>query len=196
MTTLPNSYFLHHDVVHLAKSLVGKWLFSCIDGVQTGGMIIETEAYKGAEDRACHAFQNRQTQRTEVMFQEGGTLYVYLCYGMHNLLNIVTNREGIPHAILIRALHSDTGLETIKKRRKTNKPLTVGPGRVCQALGINRTHNGQLLSKGNIWIEDRGITPLVKTTPRIGVGYAKEDSLLPYRFVLEDKFQKDYTSIS
>lgn len=186
MTFLTQKEFLDEDVVHLARMLIGKWLFTEFEGQKTGGMIIETEAYRGAEDRACHAYNMRRTKRTEVMFYKGGIAYVYLCYGMHNLLNIVTGGENLPHAILIRALNPTIGLETMQKRRNTTKNLTSGPGMVCQALGIDRSQNGLPLEKGKLWIEDRGDRPETWASPRIGVDYALEDALLPYRFTLKN----------
>lgn len=188
LNPLPLSFYLKDDVVSIAKNLLGKWLCTEIDGFMTGGMIIETEAYRGPEDKASHAYRNRRTKRTEVMFQQGGIAYVYLCYGMHNLFNVVTNVEGVPHAVLIRALKPSCGLETMEKRRGTSKNLTTGPGAVCQALGIDRTFNGRSLSSSSIWIEDRGVEidqKNITSTARIGIGYAQEDALLPWRFVLE-----------
>lgn len=183
MTILPRDFYLQEDVTSLAKQLLGKWLMTNINGKLAGGMIIETEAYKGAEDKACHAYNNRRTKRTEVMFYDGGISYVYLCYGMHNLFNVVTNKKNTPHAILVRALKPEIGIETMKIRRKTEKNLTSGPGTLCEALAIDRTHNASPLTMSPIWIEDRNFTPKdIQSSPRIGVSYAKEDALLPWRF--------------
>lgn len=183
---LPLDFYQSTDVIALARQLLGKWLFSHIDGQLTGGMIIETEAYKGAEDRASHAYNNRRTPRTEIMFASGGHSYVYLCYGIHNLFNVVTGPKDTPHAVLIRALAPDCGLDIMQKRRKKLTDLTSGPGALCQALGINRGHTGSLLNAAPIWIEDRGFTPSnVLRTERIGIDYAGADAKLPYRFLLE-----------
>ncbi|NGX46743.1 MAG: putative 3-methyladenine DNA glycosylase [Chlamydiae bacterium] len=184
---LPSQFYQKTDVVFLAKSLLGKWLLSKIDGKLTGGMIIETEAYKGAEDKACHAYGGRRTKRTEIMFAKGGVSYVYLCYGMHNLFNVVTSKRDDPHAILVRALRPNVGISHMQKRRKTKKNLTAGPGSVCKALGIDRSHTGHPLTKAPIWIEDRGIVVKesdVACLPRIGVSYAQEHAHLPWRFLL------------
>jgi DNA-3-methyladenine glycosylase len=189
---LPLEFYLRQDVVAISKELLGKWIFTQIGkGPVTGGMIIETEAYAGAEDRACHAYGNRRTPRTEVMFQKGGVAYVYLCYGMHHLLNVVTNQQDIPHAILIRAIKPTHGIETMLKRRKKttfDSRLTSGPGALCQALGIDRTFNGYSFASPPLWIEDRKASfreNEILATPRIGVDYAGKDAHLPWRFLVD-----------
>lgn len=182
---LPLSFYQRDDVVLIAKELIGKKLFSTIGGELTGGIIIETEAYRGPDDRACHAYNNRRTARTEVMFQNGGIAYVYLCYGMHHLLNVVTSRVDNPHAVLIRAITPTQGIETMMKRRKRT-PLTNGPGALCQALGITREHNGLPFDQHPLLIEEGDVGPhKILATPRIGVEYAKEDAKLPWRFLLD-----------
>jgi DNA-3-methyladenine glycosylase len=187
---LPLTYYQKPDVVALSRDLLGKYLFTRIDGVLTGGIITETEAYAGPEDKASHAYGNRRTKRTEVMFHAGGKAYVYLCYGMHTLFNVVTNVEGIPHAILVRAIQPIEGLETMLQRRGKARPspaLTTGPGIVCQALGITLTHNGLLLNSETLWIEKRPIKKsnyIITASPRIGVDYAQEHAALPWRFQL------------
>ena len=192
--TLP--FYLREDVIAIGRELLGKHLFTCIDGILTGGIITETESYKGAEDKACHAYKNRRTKRTEVMFAEGGVVYVYLCYGMHNLLNIVTNQKNIPHAILIRSIKPTTGIETMLMRRKKNcldSSLTIGPGTVTEALGITRAHNGFSLQGSTIWLEDRKISVgenEIIASPRVGVSYAEEHANLPWRFRLNDMVAK------
>jgi DNA-3-methyladenine glycosylase len=188
MAKLPLNFYLREDVVQISKDLLGKYLFTNIDGETTAGIITETEAYAGAIDKASHAYKNRRTNRTEVMFGQGGTSYVYLCYGIHHLFNVVTNNEGTPHAILVRAIKPVEGIETILRRRKmeTLKPnVSAGPGTVSQALGITTKHTGLYLLEDTIWIEDRGlIVPESGITigPRVGIDYAEEDALLPYRF--------------
>ena len=185
MTLLPKAFYEQGDVVDLAQQFLGKWLITNFDGQLTGGMIIETEAYKGPEDKASHAYNNRRTKRTEVMFASGGVAYVYLCYGMHNLFNIVTNKQGTPHAILVRALKPGLGIEIMQQRRKTDRNLTNGPGTVCQALGITCAHNGHPLNEAPLWIEDRGVKGKIESSARIGVGYAQEHAALPWRFLLK-----------
>lgn len=192
MKRIPLSYFQQDDVVAISKSLIGKYLLTCIgpERVITGGMIIETEAYCGPEDKASHAHNNRRTKRTETMFSEGGVAYVYFCYGLHNLFNIVTNKKDIPHAILIRAIKPEIGIELMLERRchkKLTSTLTNGPGSLCQALGITREQNGISLDAEEIWLEDRGVyipSTQILATPRIGVDYAQEDALKPWRFLL------------
>lgn len=185
---LPLSFYQHHDVIHVSQQLLGKFLCTFLDGELTSGMIIETEAYRGPEDRASHAFGNRRTRRTEVMFQQGGICYVYLCYGIHALFNVITNAQDIPHAVLIRAIKPVEGIECMLKRRKQaklNARLTSGPGALTQALGITVGHSGLSLRGPQIWIEDRGVqidSKAILASPRIGVDYAKEDAFLPWRF--------------
>lgn len=194
MSVIPITFYQKEDTVLLSRTLIGKYLFTRLEGAElTGGMIIETEAYCGIEDRACHAYNNRRTQRTEVMFAEGGVAYVYLCYGMHYLFNIVTNRKDIPHAILIRAIKPEYGIDTMLRRRKklkNSRVLTNGPGALCQALGITRAHNAIALEVGNgLWLEDRGViisSDKIDASPRIGVEYAGEDAWKPWRFTLVD----------
>ncbi|MET3499456.1 DNA-3-methyladenine glycosylase [Mucilaginibacter rubeus] len=188
---IPESYYLGNDVVSISKDLLGKYLFTCIDGVTTGGYIVETEAYNGGVDKASHAFGNRLTPRTKTMFMQGGIAYVYLCYGIHEMFNIVTSSEGHPQAILIRAIQPTDGLEAMQVRRNMPvlKPtITAGPGSVAKALGISRNINAFSLQGDTIWLEDRGLhfpDNQIKAGPRIGVAYAAEDALLPYRFYVK-----------
>lgn len=184
---LKASYYLNPDVVSLAKDLLGKTLCTRINGVLTCGIITETEAYAGVNDKASHAYNGRRTNRTETMYSKGGVSYVYLCYGIHKLFNIVTNVKGIPHAILVRAIYPTVGVDEIVRRRgvKLSNHLCVGPGKVTQALGIDMLHNNLPLTGKDIWIQDDGIRIQesdIKVGPRIGVDYAGEDAKLPYRF--------------
>lgn len=196
MPLVDKNFYLRDDVVLIAKELLGKALFSTVDGVLTGGVIVETEAYRGPDDKACHAFNGRRTPRTEPMFRDGGIAYVYLCYGMHHMLNVVTSGKNQPHAILIRAIAPTHGLEKMLERRKkkaVEKTLTNGPGALCQALGVTKTLNFHGFDKEPLWIEetDLVINPSkIQATPRIGVDYAGEDANRPWRFVLENLGEK------
>lgn len=184
---LKASYYSNPDVVFLARDLIGKTLCTNINGMLTCGIITETEAYAGVTDKASHAYGDRRTKRTETMYSAGGTSYVYLCYGIHRLFNVVTNVAGIPHAVLVRAIHPTVGIEEILRRRgaKLSPKLCVGPGKVCQALGIDLLHDKLSLNGPEIWLQDDHvlIDPKdIQAGPRIGVDYAGEDAKLPYRF--------------
>lgn len=182
--TLPRSFYLRADVVNVARELLGMVLTTDMDGVATSGIITETEAYAGAGDQASHAYMGRRTDRNEPMYSRGGTAYVYLCYGIHHLFNVVTNKTDIPHAVLIRAV-VPLDREVTMLERRAGRPSTDGPGKVSMALGICTAHSGTDLIEGPIRLEDRGIRVApndVLTGPRIGVEYAGSDALLPYRF--------------
>jgi DNA-3-methyladenine glycosylase len=185
---LAAEYYLGNDVVGISKSLLGKYLFTCIDGVTTGGYIVETEAYNGVIDKAAHSYGNRITPRTKTMFMQGGVAYVYLCYGIHEMFNIVTSVVGEPHAILIRAINPTDGIEAMQVRRNMpvlKSTITAGPGSVAKAMGISRTINAISLQSDTLWIEDRGLNftdEEINIGPRIGVSYAGDDAFLPYRF--------------
>ena len=185
---LPPSYYLNPNVVELSKLLIGKVLCTNINGIFTSGIITETEAYNGENDKASHAYGGKRTNRTETMFAEGGIAYVYLCYGIHYLFNVVCNQTNIPEAVLIRAIKPLDGIETQKQRRnlkKFDRDSFVGPGKVSKALGIDKNLNGVSLVEDLVWIEDRGmkISPdEIVIGPRVGIDYAEEDALLPYRF--------------
>ncbi|WP_240034336.1 DNA-3-methyladenine glycosylase [Cardinium endosymbiont of Culicoides punctatus] len=191
---LPLSFYQREDVVQIARELIGKMLCTNMHQQITGGIIIETEAYKGVEDKACHAYNYRRTKRTAVMYKDGGITYVYLCYGLHHLINIVTYTNDFPHAVLIRAIFPILGIETMLKRRKKlfsydRLKLTNGPGSVCQALGIDLSHNAVSLDSSCIWITESDIQinqMQINQSPRIGVDYAGQDALLPWRFRLEN----------
>ena len=188
---LPESFYLNNNVVEIARNLLGKYLFTCINGITTGGYIVETEAYNGAIDKASHAFGNRLTPRTKTMFAQGGVAYVYLCYGIHEMLNVVTSVEGQPHAVLVRAVNPTVGIDEMLYRRnmvEVKHNLTAGPGSVGKALGISRKLNGVSFQSDELWIEDQGLLftdDEIAAVPRIGVAYAAEDALLPYRFYVK-----------
>lgn len=184
---LPASFYRGDDVVAIAKQLVGKLLVSGIGGKHVSGRIIETEAYAGVMDRASHAYGGRRTARTEVMYREGGVAYVYLCYGIHHLFNVVTHQADVPHAVLVRAIAPVEGREHIMERFGLDKwrdGLGTGPGNVSRAMGIRTEDTGLSLLGDRIFIADDGQRPpVLGVTPRIGVDYAGEDAALPYRFV-------------
>ena len=185
---LDQSFYQRNDVTKIARELLGKGLFTQFAGKTTGGIIVETEAYSRSE-RGCHAYQNRMTARNEIMFGEGGHAYVYLCYGIHNLFNVVTNGEGEADAVLIRALEPLVGVQSMMKRMnvKSEGRITSGPGKLTKALGIDRSFNGDPLWSKHLWLEDMGTHPTkIISTPRIGIDYAGEDALLPWRFTLKD----------
>lgn len=188
---LPLSYYLNQDVIFLAKDLLGKVLFTEINGDLTAGIIVETEAYSGVIDKASHAYGGRRTGRTETLYTQGGVSYVYLCYGIHHLFNIVSSVEGEPHAVLVRAVEPLTGVETMEFRRNmpaSKTAISSGPGSAAKALGIDRSFNKKDLTGNEIWIEDHGIKYApdeIVSGPRIGVAYAQEDALLPWRFYVK-----------
>ncbi|WP_242920837.1 DNA-3-methyladenine glycosylase [Pontibacter liquoris] len=188
---LPHSFYTRPDVVQVAQDLLGKYLYTCVDGMLTGGMIVETEAYSGQNDRACHAHLNRRTQRTEIMYSEGGVAYVYLVYGIYYLFNIITNEREKADAVLVRAIEPEAGVEEMLLRRNMPgiKPnLTAGPGVLSIALGIDKKLYGADLTSNTVWVEDKGLTlpaESIAAGPRIGVDYAGEDALLPWRFWLK-----------
>lgn len=185
ITKLPNSFFIQPDPVGVAHALIGKLLVTEFDGIRTSGRIVETEAYFGEADRASHAYGGRRTPRTEPLFQEGGIAYVYLCYGIHHLFNVVTNRSGHPHCVLIRAIEPYEGLDLMLERvgkSKADYSIGRGPGNLTRALGISTLHTGETLGEQiSIWASD-GKSGNIEVTPRIGVDYAGDDAKLPYRF--------------
>ncbi len=192
---LPLTFYLRTDVVQIARELLGKVLVTEFDGRRTAGIITETEAYRAPDDRASHAYNNRRTARTEVMFAEGGRAYVYLCYGIHHLFNVVTGPENTAHAVLIRAVEPLEGLEWMQERRaiknKTSPALTTGPGTLSQALGLSTRWTGQslLLPDTPVWLEDRGILVSdenIAAGKRIGVDYAGACADWPWRFWLRE----------
>ena len=191
MGKIDKQFYTRDNVVQIARDLIGKYLFTNFDGGVTAGIIIETEAYEGVTDRASHAYGNRRTNRTEVMFAEGGLAYVYLCYGVHSLFNIVTNKIDTPHAVLIRGILPVEGLEIMKMRSGKDilqKGAGSGPGNVSKLLGIHYSQSGTDLVGSEIWLEDKGIRleEDIIAGSRIGVQYAGEDALLPYRFRVQD----------
>ncbi|MFZ1331955.1 MAG: DNA-3-methyladenine glycosylase [Flavobacteriales bacterium] len=182
---LPIGFYQGTDVVDIARDLLGKVIVTNFNGNRTAGIITETEAYAGVTDKASHAYGGKRTSRNKPMYEAGGIAYVYLCYGIHHLFNVVTNVTGVPHAVLIRAIHPSEGLCTMKERRSSDTLTTAGPGTLTQALGIRTEHSGTDLSSGLIRLEDHSIAvkpSQVFVGPRIGIDYAGMDALLPYRF--------------
>ncbi len=191
-TKLPRSFYARDDVARIAGDLLGKVLCTRFDGILTSGMIVETEAYNGDNDKACHSCVHGLTERTKVMFGPPGFAYVYLCYGIHHLFNVVSNIENKADAILIRAIEPVDGLDMILQRRnkgKLDRSVGGGPGIASKALGITTQHYGMDLLGDRIWIEDRGIRISKKqiiSSPRVGVDYAGEDAKRPWRFRIKN----------
>lgn len=192
---LPQTFYQSTDVVHLAKQLLGKIVISDIEGKITSGIIVETEAYRGPDDKGCHAYGGRYTERTRIMYATGGTAYVYICYGMHPMFNVVTGPEGDAHAILIRAIEPLTGAENMLERRNmslTKTDLTNGPGKLAVALGITKEMNGSLLyekestiyiKSDNFVVEEKDIV----SGPRVGMSvHVGPCAHRPWRFYIRD----------
>ena len=192
LKVLNEDFYTRKDVVKIAKDLLGKVIITFFDDKFTAARITETEAYNGIVDKASHAYNNRRTKRTEIMYSPGGAAYVYLCYGIHHLFNVVTNLKDVPHAVLVRAAEPLFGIEAMLARtnkKKLDNTLTSGPGNVSKALGIYTHHTGIDLKSDNFFIADDGFNlskQKIITTTRIGVNYAAEDALLPYRFLIKD----------
>lgn len=191
MSKIPRSFYCR-DTEIVAQKLLGKKLVHIVRGQKISGIIVETEAYIGAHDKACHGYNHRRTQRTEVMFGPGGSIYVFLIYGMYHCFNIVTGKKEEPTAVLVRALQPVDGIDfMVQRRSKTSRGfvsspaglsqkqlinLTNGPGKLCTALGINKSLNGELVTSSELYLEE-GITVKkseIQTSPRIGVAYAQE----------------------
>jgi DNA-3-methyladenine glycosylase len=194
---LPKEFYLHNDVVDVAKQLLGKELVVCHDKKNVkSGIITETEAYAGVADKASHAYGNKRTQRTATMFQSGGIAYVYLCYGIHHLFNVVTNTENQPDAVLIRSILplEDTTDFSVSQLLKMGN----GPGKVSRLLGITKQHNGIDLCGDNMFVVNRNLkihNEMITTTSRVGIDYAGEDALLPYRFIIKKEYIKQLIEI-
>lgn len=185
-----NRDFYIKDGITLAKDLLGKILVKEIDGVLYKGRIVETEAYMGAIDKACHAYNNRRTKRTEAMYREGGYSYIYLIYGMYYCFNVTASIKDNPEAVLIRALEPLDNKDIMLKIRKvkSEKYIANGPGKLTKALGITSDDNNIDLTLGkNIWIEDDGYIPnKITETTRVGIDYAEEFKEKPWRFYISE----------
>ena len=190
MRKLPLSFYVGNDVVKIARDLLGKVLVTNWNNEYTSGRIVETEAYAGETDKASHASKGR-TARTDIMFNEGGRAYVYLCYGVHQMFNIVTNKEGTPDAVLIRAVEPIDGIDIMLKRtgkKKADETLTKGPGNVGKAFGFHTSQCGLLLNSDELFIADDRVRiskSMIVTSPRIGVGYAGKHAEWHYRFFVK-----------
>ncbi len=191
MKKIQLDFYRREDVLVIARELMGKLLVTKKEGITTSGRIVECEAYNGVPDKASHAFGGRRTNRNDVMYGDGGFAYVYLCYGIHHLFNVVTNIKGTPHAILIRALEPVKGITDMLIRTgksKADSTLTRGPGNVSKALGIHTNDSGVSLLGNTIFLADDNFNfPAgeIYSSARIGVDYAGEDALLPYRFYIK-----------
>jgi len=191
MKKLSTDFYRRSDVLLIARELLGKILVTQWDGVRTAGRIVEVEAYNGILDKAAHSYNGRRTARNEVMYAAGGLAYVYLCYGIHHLFNVVTNNKEVPHAILIRAAEPLEGVEEMLRRtgkKKLDHTLTRGPGNLSKALGIHTSFNSTSLCSRELFIGDDGFrypTKQIARSPRIGVDYAGADAALPYRFYIK-----------
>ncbi len=189
---LKEDFYIRENVVQIAKELLGKVLVTKVNGKLTAGIITETEAYNGIYDKACHAYNGKITERNKIMYAEGGVSYVYLCYGMHYLFNVITNKKNIPDAVLIRGIMPYKGEKYIFERinqQSLKNGILNGPGKVTKALHIDKSFNGEsLIHNKKIWIEDEDIQILedkINIGKRIGIDYAEEDALLPYRFWID-----------
>ncbi len=191
MEKLSIKFYQRSNVLQIAKDLLGKILTTKWKNIITSARIVETEAYAGVMDRASHAYGARLTKRNAIMYEKGGFAYVYLCYGIHHLFNVVTNDHGTPHAILIRGGEPMQGINEMLNRtgkEKLDHTLTRGPGNLSKALGIDTIHSGLSLMDNQIFIADDGFRYKKKeivASPRIGVDYAGEDALLHYRFFVK-----------
>jgi DNA-3-methyladenine glycosylase len=191
MKKLPISFYQRENVLQIAKELPGKVIVTKWNGIVTSGRIVEVEAYNGIIDKASHAFGGRRTARNEIMYSNGGVSYIYLCYGIHHLFNVVTNSSGTPHAILIRALEPLKGMDTMLQRvgkKVLDNTLTRGPGNLSKALGLFTKHSGISLRSKDLFIADDGFVfskKEIAASHRIGVDYAGNDALLPYRFYVK-----------
>jgi DNA-3-methyladenine glycosylase len=190
---LGKPFYRHTDVCHIARALLGKYLFTRI-GDLTGGIIVETEAYSWRE-KGCHAYGNKKTPRNSIMFQSGGVAYVYKCYGIHHLFNVVTGNAENAEAVLIRAIEPFEGeSQMLLRAGRSSGKITAGPGKLTRALGIDQSFNGADLCGDSVWIEDRDMqikSEIIIASPRIGIDYAGVDAKLPWRFSIA---QNDFVS--
>lgn len=191
MKKLPLQFYQRTDVIAIARDLIGKIIVTKINGAIASGRIVETEAYIGLTDKASHSFGGKRTARNEYMYAAAGIAYVYICYGMHHLFNVVTNKKDIPDAVLIRAVEPLTGIDVMLKRtgkRKSDNTLTKGPGNTARALGISKIHSGVNLLGDEIYIAEDDFEVaghMIGSSKRIGVESAGSAANYPYRFYLK-----------
>ncbi|MFL6255920.1 MAG: DNA-3-methyladenine glycosylase [Pyrinomonadaceae bacterium] len=190
---LERDFYTRADTLRVARELLGKRLVvPSATGARVSARIVEVEAYLGVEDRAAHSYGGRRTRRTETMYGVGGTVYVFFVYGMYHQFNVVTGPTGQPHAVLVRAVEPEEGSELMRARRPVSKEreLTNGPGKLCRALDLDLTFDGEdLTTSRRVWLEETGKTykpDEIASGPRIGVAYAAEDALKPWRFWVKD----------
>ena len=192
MKKLPREFYTRNDTLQVARDLLGKTLVvPSASGERISGTIVETEAYCGAEDKAAHSYGNRRTKRTETMFAAGGTVYIFFIYGMYYQFNVVAGAEGTPHAVLIRAVEPLEGIETMRERRgrvMKDTNLTSGPGKLCIALGIDKTFNNANLLGRRVWLEEgtKASEEEIASGKRIGIDYAEEYAEKPWRFWIKN----------
>ncbi|MFL6332773.1 MAG: DNA-3-methyladenine glycosylase [Pyrinomonadaceae bacterium] len=186
---LKRDFYTRADTLRVARELLGKRLVVPSEqGERVSGRVVEVEAYLGVEDRAAHSYGGRRTRRTETMYSVGGHAYVFFVYGMHHQFNVVTGPEGLPHAVLVRGVEPEEGRELMRERRHVSKEreLTSGPGKLCRALGLDLTFDGEdLTERRRVWLEETGVNfkpEQIANGPRIGIDYAAEDALKPWRF--------------
>ncbi len=188
MKKLTRKFYTRADTLQIAQDLLGKTLVvPTATGERVSGMIVETEAYLGIEDKAAHSYGNRRTKRTETMFALGGTVYIFFIYGMYYQFNVVAGAVGTPHAILIRAVAPVDGIEIMRERRgleMKDANLTSGPGKLCIALGIDKSFNNEDLLGNRVWLEDGAeiSSDEIACGKRIGIDYAEEYAEKPWRF--------------
>ena len=199
MKKLSIHFYKRPDVILIAKELIGKIITTNFNGVITSGRIVETEAYIGLTDRASHTYGGKRTARNEHMYAAAGTSYVYICYGLHHLFNVVTNEKNIPDAVLIRAVEPLTGIGIMLERTgkvKLDSSLTKGPGNAAKALGISKNHSGISLLNDEIYMADDGLIieqSLIGVSSRIGIESSGDAVLKPYRFYIKgNRFVSGY----
>lgn len=184
----PQNFYLQDDPLLIARELLGKLLVVPSEtGARVSGMIVETEAYLGPTDKAAHSYGGRRTKRNEITYAAGGHVYVFFVYGIYFQLNFVTADVGVPHVVLVRAVEPVENIKLMRERRGPMRDinLTSGPGKLCIALGIDRTLNGELLTGDRLWVENFKTPRDIARGPRVGIQYAEEFIDKPWRFWID-----------